>query len=150
MKKLLSMAAALFLGLIVCSCSGTKKAASGKTLPEYTGGEPGISMTVEPEKYPTVPQLVKLTITNNTDGIAQFGADYRVDKWIAGAWDKWDFPETFPVIMILYSLPPQGSDSYQINLFSDRIKYTPGLYRVVKNIHVNEKSSEFYAEFTIE
>lgn len=118
-------------------------------LEKYRNADNGIEMNVWPERNGGVPQTLQLTVKNNTDNVIQFGANYSIECFAAGKWTEVDLGN-FPVIMIMYNLPPGESGNYTINLFTDRVKYPEGEYRIVKLISDGQSDGQLsYGYFKI-
>lgn len=111
--------------------------------------EKDIKMTVLPERNGGAPQTLELTIKNNTAEVIQFGANYSIERLKDGKWEEVDLGN-FAAISIMYGVQPGDSGKYTINLFTDRVTYPEGNYRVVKNINIGEKDARpYYANFKV-
>lgn len=112
-------------------------------------GDNGIELKVMPERNGGAPESLKLTVTNHSDSTIQFGADYGMERLVDGEWRKHDLGN-FAVIMIMYVLPSGKSGEYNINLFTNRVEYPEGDYRIVKMISDGKNDSKpYYGYFKI-
>lgn len=118
-------------------------------LEKYREDNRGIEMSVYPERNGGAPQALELTIKNNTAEVIQFGANYSIEHLEDNKWVEVDLGD-FAVIAIMYSIQIGDTGKYTINLFTDRIAYPEGDYRVVKHINIGEQDAQiFYAGFRI-
>lgn len=157
--RIIAAAAILTAGLLVLpACSGTKKTAATKgvhtekmTIPSVDlPHHSGLSMSVSPAISDGVPESVKVTLTNDTGNLAQFGAEYVVEHYNGKKWKVVPGTEKFPVIMILYSIPAGESQSYDFYLRGNVVDYEKGLYRLSKRVMLNnEHNFGVSAEFEI-
>jgi len=112
----------------------------------------GVELRVVPAHLDSVPERVRLEITNNTSGTIQYGANYRIE-WYDEEEKEWIVfgpPEGTAVIAIMYLLEPGKTQGYDIALFPDKIGYNiPGSYRIVKQIYLPDESRDFSASFLI-
>lgn len=144
-KSIISIVALAGLVALCTACGATRKGTASVPTAEDTT----VEMKVFPERNGGAPDKVDLTITNNSDEVIQFGAGYSVERLVDGKWVDHELGN-FPVIMILYSLAPGESETYTVNLFSDRVKYPEGDYRIVRQIAVGEgQSRPFYGYFKV-
>lgn len=137
----------ILFGCCVCliaACGSSRKATS--VISGVQTNE--VEMIVYPERNGGAPETVKLTITNNSVKVIQFGANYSIERLVDGKWQVHDIGN-FPVIMIMYSLAPKESATYDINLFPEKAKYIEGDYRVVKQIGDENGNKSYYANFKI-
>ena len=140
--KLLALTACLIL---ITSCGTTHKA----TNTSQTDNNPGIEVKVWPERNGGAPDVLELTIKNNTSQVIQFGANYLIERFVNDEWIAMDLGN-FAVIAIMYNLQPGDSGKYTISLFTENVAYPEGDYRVVKQINIGEESGQpFYANFKI-
>lgn len=138
MKKIIFFAALAALGVVVfASCESTRRS----TRPYQTQNQ--IEMRVSPERNGGAPATVQLTINNLKRDAIEFDANYRIERQVGEQWQEVDLGN-FAVIAMMYILQPGGSGEYTINLFSDRVNYPEGYYRVVKNISVGRSTAEPY------
>ena len=106
-------------------------------------------MSVYPERNGGAPQSLELTVKNNTGQLVRFGANYSIERLVDGEWVNHELGN-FAVIAIMYALQPGDSGKYTISLFSDRVAYPEGDYRVVKRINIGERDAQpYYAGFKI-
>jgi len=118
-------------------------------LEKYWSADSGVGMSVWPGRNGGAPQTLQLTVRNNTDEAIQFGADYSIERLADDKWVEVDLGN-FAVIDILYIVQPGDSGQYTISLFTERVTYPEGDYRVVKQINVGENNSRpYYANFRI-
>jgi len=108
-----------------------------------------IEMAIIPEIYDTVPEKVSLKIINNTPSDIEFGAMYEIEKYIGDSWKPVEFTDGLAFIDILYSIGQGQSESYDIYIYPDMVKYEPGKYRVCKIITAGESRKSYYADFEI-
>lgn len=158
--KCIATAAILSTGLIVlASCCGNPKRASKGAKSETTAAAKadaktearGLQMSVSPAVSAGVPEKVEVKLTNGTESLAQFGAEFTVEHWDGNKWVQVAGTENFPVIMILYSLPAGASETYEFYLRPEVVKYEKGRYRLSKTVSLdNERSETVAAEFEIE
>ncbi len=112
------------LALIGCS-----PAEPGMDLPEPSGD---YTMTATQNSYPADAETIEVIITNNTAEESGYGMGYSIERYKDGEWEK--VPLEFAVIEIYAILEPGGSNTQEIALYQDQYKYTPGEYRVIKQI----------------
>lgn len=145
--------------LMFQSCNSTKKTTHAQTvnttkmtipstdLPHHSG----LAMTVSPTSYDGVPENVKVRLANNTESVAQFGAEFVIEHFDDGKWSVVPGTENFPVIMIMYTLPADASQEYTFYLRGNVVKYEKGQYRLSKRVMLdNTTNYGVSAEFTIE
>lgn len=139
-RTLIILAAAGVIGLLAASCGNSPKPADG---------DKGVELKVKPERNGGAPESLQLTITNHSDSTLHFGADYGMERLVEGEWMKHDLGN-FAVILIMYNLPSGKSGEYKINLFTDRVEYPEGEYRVVKTISSGDNPGKpYYGYFKI-
>jgi len=146
MGKIFFKTLLIALGFVLfISCGPARKSVSDTS----TGKQSDIEMKVFPERNGGAPQTLDLTIKNNTGEVIQFGANYSIEHRNGNNWTEVDLGN-FAVIAIMYVLQPGDSGDYNINLFTENVKYPEGDYRVVKQISVGEKDMQpYYADFKI-
>lgn len=157
--RIIAAAALITVGAAaLASCCGNRKKAADKgAATEKTAVQPaaiskasGLTMSVSPAETTGVPESVNVTLTNGTESLAQFGAEFTVERRDGDKWVQVEGTERFPVIMILYSLPPGESETYEFYLRPDAVKYEKGRYRLSKNVTLdNERNQTVAAEFEI-
>lgn len=126
------------------SCSSSNNASDRTEIPAN-----GIGMIVTPNSYEAVPEMVKLTIVNNTDTEIQYGADYTIERKQNGDWAEMPFSSPLAFIDIMYIQPTGETREYNINLYPDLTQYTTGNYRVRKNVNTGNNNQVITAEFQI-
>ena len=110
----------------------------------------GVGMTISPKTYKSVPEKVTLNVSNKSASTIEFGAAYEIEKQEKGQWVKREFPEGIAFIEIMYMLDSGKSQTYDISLYPDQIKYKRGKYRVRKYIMSGGERTPYFAEFTID
>jgi len=112
----------------------------------------GVLLTITPFSYPKTPDMVELTLSNQTDNTIQFGAPYTIEKYnpCSEEWEEITFPEGIAFISIMYMLPAGESEVYNTYLYLEQISYDPGLYQIKKQIYSEDKNIECTAQFEIE
>ncbi|MCD8185408.1 MAG: hypothetical protein LUD68_02830, partial [Rikenellaceae bacterium] len=113
----------------------------------------GVELRVSPAHiYDSVPEKVRLEISNRSGSTIQFGAGYRIemydqqqDRWIAiGP------PEGTAVIAVMYLLENGHSQVYEVALYPEKIMYTyPGSYRISKSIFLPDEHRDFHGSFVL-
>ncbi len=112
----------------------------------------GVIILITPRNYPAAPEKIELKIMNQSDSPIQFGADYQLERFDFEKlqWEEVFFPEGIAFIQIMYELPAGETQTYEVSLFPDQIKYEAGLYRIKKQIFINNGSKEFYSRFLLD
>ncbi len=144
--KLVFRISLIAFGLVLFMSCGSSRNVSTT---DPGGNRLGVQMQVTPERNGGAPETLQLMVRNNTQEIIQFGAGYSIERRAGNGWVGVDLGN-FAVIAIMYMLQPGESGEYAINLFTDRVTYPEGEYRVVKQIAVGERDMQaYYANFRI-
>lgn len=148
--KIILVAALLTAGLFTfSSCNSTRKTTAQKNMNTQKMTVPStdlphhseLQMAVIPAVYTGIPESVEVRLTNNTESLAQFGAEFVVEHYQGKKWKVVPGTEKFPVIMILYSLPAGESQTYKFHLRADAVKYEKGLYRLSKRMMLDNTTN---------
>lgn len=110
--------------------------------------EQRIKLSITPVEFNKVPESISLRIENHTKETLQFGADYEIEKLNNGKWIKQPLTD-IAFIAIMYMLEPGKTEAYNISLYPDKIKYTPGQYRIRKNILTGKDRHPYYVTFRV-
>ena len=115
-----------------------------------------VSLSVEPNvfKLSKVPEIVKVTMTNNTNDTITTGLRYRIETFEKNEWKEVSPPEQF-FDDIGLRLIPSAFHTFEERLLTDKIDYKAGKYRIVKSYlksdyEKTKKDYFVYAEFKIE
>lgn len=110
-----------------------------------------VAMAVVPAVHTNVPEKIDVQITNNTDVTAQFGAEFMVERRNGDVWEMVPGTDKFPVPMVLHTLKPGETQTYVFHLRPDTVTYGKGIFRLSKNILLNNENKEvIFAEFEIQ
>ena len=160
MKRFISIALIFTTSMLFISCGGKQNKISDDmssienkeelTIGDSSKSKDGLVLNIEPRAYKTIPEVLAMTITNHTDSLVQFGADYTIEKLENDKWVKIQFPDDIAFIAIMYGLESGDTRKYDIYTYSDRLNYTSGRYRIVKSIMLGEERADYFGEFTIE
>jgi len=114
-----------------------------------------VSLSVKPDNFKLfeLPELVKVTMTNNTNDTITTGLYYRIEFYENNEW-KVISPEQF-FEDLGWTLKPSDFHIFETKLLTEQIDYKPGKYRIVKyylkSDYQNTKEElNIYAEFNIE
>ncbi len=115
-----------------------------------------VSLSVEPNvfKLSKVPELVKVTMTNNTNDTIMTGLYYKIESYEKNEWKEVSPPERF-FNDLGFRLIPSRFHTFEEGLLPDKIEYKVGKYRIVKDYlksdyQKTKKKFKVYAEFKIE
>lgn len=143
-----------FISLLFLSCSvgyNNKSQVTGKksldcNLQEYKS-EPikdSLALELSQTHFTTKPQVVTLTITNNSPWTCIVGYEYFIEKENKG-WKKIPLKNA-AFIEIGLGIRPNTTRKFQIDLGNVRQKYTKGTYRIGKRIRI--ETTEGYRDTT--
>ena len=114
-----------------------------------------VSLSAKPNvlKLSELPNLVEVTITNNTNDTITTGLHYRIEYYEKNEWNEVSPEQLFQDLG--WTLKPSGFHTFETKLLSDKIHYKHGKYRIVKNYLKSDyqntkKDFNVYAEFNIE
>ena len=113
-----------------------------------------VSLSVKPNvfKLSELPETVEVTMTNNTDETIAAGLYYWIERYKNSGWKKVS-PEQ-PFDDITYKFSPSVFYTYDKSLFTDKIDYKVGKYRIAKyylksDDQETKEGFNVYAEFEI-
>ncbi len=107
-----------------------------------------VEVTADITQYNTVAERIILTLRNISTADIHTGLHYQIEKYGDGAWSV--IPLDFMVDDILFTIRPDESRSFDIDLLPEQYEYTAGRYRVVKNITVDNQDYDITYEFNME
>lgn len=110
--------------------------------------EPNITMTPEEESYAPGTQSIVMLLQNNSAERMTCGTDYTIEAHDGAGWVK--VPLEFGVEDLGLLLDPGETHRLSVYLYTDQYEYTPGSYRVVKEVTVAETQVTATGEFTIQ
>jgi len=158
-KNLITFITAITACVFIISCASNKEktnntsdntSTTSNTRSTLPSSDAGISMSIQPDKFSTVPETVKMTIVNNSDTVAEYGAPYIVEEYKNNTWEKMPFTNELAFIDILYIQPAGETKEYDISLYPAMANYKKGNYRIRKSINVGNRSLDLAVEFTVE
>ncbi len=114
-----------------------------------------VLLSIKPNnfKLSELPELVKVTIANNTNDIITTGLYYRIEFYENDEW-KVISPEQF-FEDLGWTLIPSDSHIFETKLLTEQVDYKAGKYRIVKkylksDYQKTKEELNVYAEFSIE
>lgn len=114
-----------------------------------------VSLSIEPNifKLSELPEMLKVTITNNTNDTITTGLHYRIENYKNNEWEQVSPDQVFVDLGII--LKPSDSHTFDKKLLSKQIDYKVGKYRIVKHYLKSDyqKTREkfnVYAEFEVD
>ncbi|MBV2227201.1 MAG: hypothetical protein KUL85_10115 [Sphingobacterium mizutaii] len=147
--------------ILILGC-GQTKSNNEVTLPNDSGIQvvDSISRMVKlsspPEtlKASALPDSITVKITNNTNDTITTGLHYSIERFEADRW-KDVSPKGIVIPDLGWRIVPNGSETFTKKLYKDRIHYTAGKYRILKDYIKSDyqKTRENFnvsAEFIIE
>ena len=105
-------------------------------------------MTPEEESYAPGTQSIVMLLQNNSAERMTCGTDYTIEAHDGAGWVK--VPLEFGVEDLGLLLDPGETHRLSVYLYTDQYEYTPGSYRVVKEVTVAETQVTATGEFTIQ
>lgn len=111
--------------------------------------QPSVKFEVTPDVYDGVPEKITYAVTNETSRKIEFGTYFKMDRLVDSQWHEMPLSDiTF--FNDLAISPPQGKP-YQddIYMYGDKIEYPAGIYRLRKQVKVNNEERTIYATFRI-
>lgn len=151
-SKVMSRINFLIVMLALFSCNQTKK--NNEEKPD-DGKSGTITLSVKPRELilSGLPDMLKVTMTNNTGDTISTGLHYQIEKLESGRWEN-VFPKDMTFPDIGFKLKPNGSKTFENQTFKKKINYTSGKYRMVKfylkpDYQKTKESYTLYAEFNI-
>lgn len=116
--------------------------------------EGAVTLSVTPNlvKLFELPEIVEVTMTNNTQETISAGLHYWIEHYENKEWTKVSPEQVFEDIG--YNFSPSVFYTYEKSLFTDEIDYKVGKYRIVKyylKSDYQETKEEFriFAEFEV-
>ena len=114
-----------------------------------------VALSAKPNvlKLSELPNLVEVTITNNTNDTITTGLHYRIEYYEKNEWNEVSPEQLFHDLG--WTLIPSGFHTFETKLLPDKINYRIGKYRIVKyylksDYQNTKKDFNVYAEFNIE
>lgn len=114
-----------------------------------------VSLSVKPNllKFSKLPNLVEVTITNNTNDTITTGLHYSIEHHEKNEWNEVSPEQLFHDLG--WTLIPSGFHTFETKLLPDKINYKTGKYRIVKyylkaDYQKTKKYFNISAEFNIE
>ena len=139
MKKIIAftVAAAAAFTLVSCGEELQKSAFADKA--------EALNVVMSPQFSAYSPDFerVQFTLTNNTDGMIEFGAMYGLEVKSGDEWRSIPFAENTGFNALLYTLEAGGSHSFGVSSRMFDYDFKAGSYRVVKEIGGEYVSAEF-------
>ena len=143
---------------ILLSCNQTrndKKEKSNENKQSKNVLNDTISLSVKPNvlKLSELPNLVEVTMTNNTNDTITTGLYYRIEYYYKNHWNEVSPDQLFHDLG--WTLIPSSFHTFETKLLPDTINYKTGKYRIVKyylksDYQKTRKDFNVYAEFNIE
>ncbi|MDR6300820.1 immunoglobulin-like domain-containing protein [Mesonia maritima] len=114
---------------------------------------PKLSLVSAELKLSEIPNIINVTMTNNTNDTITTGEHFRIEKFENNEWIDFT-PKDVAFNDIGYELKPYGEKTFNKNLFKNKIDYKLGKYRIAKNYLKSDyqqtnESFDIYVEFEI-
>ena len=114
-----------------------------------------VSLSVQPNilKLSEFPNLVEVTMTNNTKDTITTGLYYRIEYYDKNQWNEVSPEQVFEDLG--WKIIPSGSHTFETKFLPDKINYKTSKYRIVKyylksDYQKTKEKFYVYAEFDIE
>lgn len=107
-----------------------------------------IAFEADKKQY-TPNETVSLSITNNSPYPISFGMPYAIDVLKDGKWERTSLTDDLMFTQQILTLSPKETYKTAVDLTIFKDKLTPGHYRIVKLIYIDEKPVEIGAEFEV-
>lgn len=120
--------------------------AAGANVPSYDVD--GVSFIAEKDIYKSSDHI-SLSLKNITPHNLSFGTPFTIERWDNGKWQETSLTDGMAFTEQLIILPPGQTykTTVYLNMLQDSI--SPGVYQIVKNVHMDGESYNIGAPFQI-
>ncbi|MBL3547385.1 immunoglobulin-like domain-containing protein [Chryseobacterium sp. KMC2] len=142
---------------LLLSCNQNKKKEEQSTTKEQVNDvvDKTVSLSIEPKifKLSEIPDILKVTISNNTNDTITTGVHYQIENYQNNVWKEVS-PKDIVFEDLGWRLKPAESEDFDKKLYKDQINYKAGKYRIVKyylnsDYQTTKETHNVYGEFEI-
>ncbi|AJA68019.1 hypothetical protein HX038_01350 [Myroides odoratimimus] len=160
MKKKITLPVMAVLALIMAGCPQKKEAATHEeVIEEVVTKTPNqkesldsisnqVTMVLEQVAYDKAPEVLHLTITNQSSVEVSTGSDYSINVLKGKSWEVMDM-KGIGFDRMIHPIGPGEGVGFDINLFSKELKYEKGTYKIIKQLATDNGSFIKEVEFVI-
>ncbi|EPH08665.1 hypothetical protein HMPREF9713_03122 [Myroides odoratimimus CCUG 12700] len=160
MKKKITLPVIAVLALMMAGCPQKKEAATHEeVIEEVVTKTPNqkesldsisnqVTMVLEQVAYDKAPEVLHLTITNQSSSEVNTGSDYSISVLKGDSWEVMDM-KGIGFDRMIHPIGPGEGVGFDINLFSKELKYEKGTYKIIKQLATDNGSFIKEVEFVI-
>ncbi|ALU25335.1 MULTISPECIES: immunoglobulin-like domain-containing protein [Myroides] len=160
MKKKITLPIMATLALIMAGCPQKKEAATHEeVIEEVVTKTPNqkesldsisnqVTMVLEQVAYDKAPEVLHLTITNQSSSEVNTGSDYSISVLKGDSWEVMDM-EGIGFDRMIHPIEPGEGVGFDIDLFTKEFKYDKGTYKIIKQLGNDIGSFTKEVEFVI-
>ncbi|MGV6946766.1 immunoglobulin-like domain-containing protein [Sphingobacterium kyonggiense] len=133
-SSILIISAILILGCGQSKGGNETSRTNRATVQELESTNRTVELTAQPAtlKISELPDSITVKVTNNTNDTITTGLLYRIERFEADGW-KDVSPKDIVIPDLGWRIVPNGSETFTKKLYKDRINYTAGKYRILKD-----------------